>query len=146
MEIIFTNVSGHDTDYLPVPAFQEIPDWYKDTKSYMTGKKEPTIDMDNPGTIKRCMPVFDAITAGYIIKTPADVWVSKKDGMPFYQWRSPDAISFHDLEQAPLHPLQKGTPIAKWLSPWSFMKINYLLLTWIFNCTILDTVFHLGTP
>jgi hypothetical protein len=119
MEITFTNVSGFVTDYLPVPASQVIPDWYKNTESYLTGKKEPVMDMDNPGTIKRCMPVFDAITAGYIIKTPVDIWVTQKDGKPFYQWKSTDGLSFHGIDQAPLHPLKNGAPFAKWLNPWS---------------------------
>jgi hypothetical protein len=32
------------------------------------------------------MPVFDAITAGYIITSPADVYVSIKDGQQYFEW------------------------------------------------------------
>ena len=65
------------------------------------------------------MPVFDAITTGYIIESPADVWVSIRDGQQYFEWSSLALISFHPIEQAPLHPDRKPHSYPKWNNPWS---------------------------
>jgi hypothetical protein len=62
--------------------------------------------------------VFDAITAGYIIKLPADVYVSIRDEGQYFEWASPTFVNFHPIEQAPLHPLQNGFAYPKWMNPW----------------------------
>lgn len=89
-------------------------------------------------TIKRCMPVFDCLNSGYIIKTPTDVYVSQKDAnyvnkekfnengenlylteeeiekkgfakkLPYYEWSNFGIIQFHPVEQAPTHPNRNG--------------------------------------
>lgn len=71
------------------------------------------------GTIKKCMPVFDVITAGYIIPLPADVYVSQKEGAPYYEWSNLGLVQFHPVEQAPLHPKSSGLPYPKWINPWA---------------------------
>lgn len=76
--ITFTNTFGVEDLYPPEPASKNIPQWYKDMDSYMSGEKVPDGNGGTTGTIKRCMPVFDAINSGYIIKTPVDVYVSQK--------------------------------------------------------------------
>jgi hypothetical protein len=83
--IIFTNTSGVLDIEKPKPASDFIPDWYKTMESYIGGKKVP-INAGSTATIKRCMPVFDAITAGYIITLPADVYVSIKEGQQYFEW------------------------------------------------------------
>jgi hypothetical protein len=116
--ITFTNIFGMHEMYPPEPASKNIPDWYKDLESYIGGKK--TYVAVSPATIKKCMPVFDAISIGYIIKTASDVYVSQKDGYPFYSWSSMDVIEFHDVNQAPNHPNRKGLNVyPKFLNPWS---------------------------
>lgn len=97
-----------------------MPNWYKKTESYVTGKKEVFEDSINE-TIKKCIPVFDAITTGYILYTQVDIDVSEKNGMPYYHWPSQDAINFHPIQQAPLHPLQNGYPYPKWNNPYAII-------------------------
>jgi hypothetical protein len=118
MKIIFTNTSGADIEQ-PKPASRLVPDWYKNMESYINKEKKPTGDGTSSGTIKRCMPVLDAITAGYIIESPADVWVSKKDKGQWFEWSDFGLISFHPIEQAPEHPARKPFPYPKWSNPWS---------------------------
>jgi hypothetical protein len=66
------------------------------------------------------MPVFDAITAGYLIFSPADVYVSQKDGVPFYEWSNYSLIAFHAIDQAPEHPNRNGHVVyPKWINPWA---------------------------
>ena len=87
------------------------------------------------GTVKRCMPVFDAVTGGYIITTYADVFISQRPildsetnedtgkTIPWYEWPSFGPIQWHPIEQAPTHPLRKDLPkessYPKWINPWS---------------------------
>lgn len=124
MKITFTNVLGVAEDYKPQPSFQLVPDWYKKTESYVSGEKKPSGDGGNVGTIKRCMPVFDAINSGYIIVSASDVFVSQKETeaggkQPWFEWSSFDLISFHPIIQAPLHPNRNGhMAYPKWNNSW----------------------------
>ena len=120
-EITFTNVLGWDF-FPPKPAVKEVPEWYKNTEEYVTeeGKK-----VHQPGstahTIKKCVPVFDAITAGYILYTQVDVQIHQQDGIPYYTWSSQNAIEFHPVIQAPLHPLKNEAPYPKWMNPYAII-------------------------
>jgi len=118
MNITFTNISGFDGLEQPQPASKFIPEWYKNMESYIGGEKKPKGDGTTSATIKRCMPVFDAINAGYIITTPADVYVSIKDGQQYFEWSSLGLISFHPIEQAPEHPARNEHAYPKWMNYW----------------------------
>lgn len=116
--ITFTNVNMVHESYAPVPAKKVIPEWYKNMSSYTKGGKQLTENFQTSGTIKKCIPVFDAITMGYIIPTYVDLSIETRDDAPFYAWPSHDAISFHPIEQAPEHPAMNGFPYPKWINPW----------------------------
>ena len=118
MKIIFTNTTGADLEQ-PKPASRLMPDWCKNTQSYVNGAKKPSGDGGTTATIKKCVPVFDAITAGYIIESPADVFVSIKDGGQWFEWSDFGLISFHPIEQAPDHPARKQFAYPKWNNPWA---------------------------
>jgi hypothetical protein len=118
MKITFTNVTGADIE-APKPASRVVPDWYKNTSSYIGDEKKPAGNANTTATIKRCMPVFDALTAGYIIETPADVYVTVKDGGQWFEWSDFGLISFHPVEQAPEHPAKNGFAYPKWTNPWA---------------------------
>lgn len=51
----------------PKPASKTLPDWYK-------SQSAPLGEFGS--TIKRCMPIFDAMTAGYILTLPCDIYVN----------------------------------------------------------------------
>jgi len=117
-DIKFTHILGFNDLYPPKPASKEIPEWYQKTEPYVSGKKElPNANINE--TIKKCVPVFDAITAGYILFTPTDLEVTHKNGSPYYQWPDKKIIEFHPVEQAYLHPLANNAPYPKWISPWA---------------------------
>lgn len=117
MKIVFIDTTGSGLE-APKPASKLLPDWYKNTQSYINNEKKPTSDGSAFLTIKRCMPVFDAITAGYIIESPADVYVSIKDGIQWFDWSDFNLINFHPIEQAPNHPDRKPFAYPKWKNPW----------------------------
>ena len=63
----------HDKEILPIPANKNIPAWYRDL--------EPHTNIGNShgrgvGTLKKCLPVLDALTAGYILKSHQDVFIN----------------------------------------------------------------------
>lgn len=109
-------------------ASKDIPEWYKNTNSYSDGLKIPKIDNERgetPSTIKKCMPVFDSICAGYLIKSPSDVYVTDKidengNRYKWYEWPNSKLIEFHGNSQAPLHPDVdlSNNAFPKWLNPW----------------------------
>jgi hypothetical protein len=86
------------------------------------GSKTKSLNFEGKttATLKRCMPVFDALTSGYIILSPVDVFVTIKDGEQWFNWPSGDIISFHNFQQAPTHPdghFNRSYP--KWHNPWA---------------------------
>lgn len=90
----------------PVPASKIIPKWYKDMNSNLFDSSYMPIDNQTgnpPRTIKSCMPVFDMITAGYMVTLPADVYVGPpiEDGSPNISWSidSIKPIDFHHPDQ-----------------------------------------------
>jgi hypothetical protein len=120
MEIIFTNTSPFLHIKSPEPSSKSIPEWYKNTESYISGKKKPDGNGKTTATIKRCMPVFDAIISGYIIYSSTDVYVSIKDGQHWFEWPSINIIDFHPIEQAHLYPNKNEySAYPKWINPWS---------------------------
>ncbi len=122
--IVFTSSIYVSEEYHPQPASSFIPEWYKKLGSYMGGEKTPSGQGKSTGTIKRCMPVFDAIAGGYIIVTPTDVFISQKEAedgtkQPYYEWPNHELIAFHPIEQAPNHPDRNGHMLyPKWMNPW----------------------------
>jgi hypothetical protein len=119
--IVFTKVIDTVSDeYFPKPSSSVLPEWYKKTDSYLGGnKKEIRIDRQTNATIKRCIPVFDALTSGYIISTYCDLIVKKDiNGVSEYITPVPDAIHFHEIAQAPYHPKMNNEPFPKWTNPW----------------------------
>jgi hypothetical protein len=109
-------------EYYPKPAKAEIPDWYKKASSHIDNFKQAYVDNRgfSSATIKKCMPVYDSLTAGYILYTPVDVQVTNDDGGKYFKWPEKDMISFHNAKQVPNHPAAPGSknPFPKWNNPW----------------------------
>ena len=87
----------------PVLASTVLPKWYKDQNLNIGDRM--IIDSKSgttARTIKACMPVFDIMTAGYVIKAPAEILIQKDEfGAPHSSW-SIDGISLiesHSKEQ-----------------------------------------------
>lgn len=101
----------------PKPAILEIPKWYKQTGLYINPELKLHKNEKNNSnlTIKSCVPVFDAITSGYILTTPCDIdFVDPKVFGFRVTWDSTfTAITEHGHDQTKLVPLpDKYEPIA----------------------------------
>jgi hypothetical protein len=119
-KITFTYVGNEHPTFPPSPALNNLPEWYKNQKSYIEDNKKVNFDGANI-TIKKCIPVFDAITMGYIIFTQKDIWIDQTKLGPVYRWRGPEnAVEFHSFLQADQHPLgHENYAYPKMMNPFS---------------------------
>lgn len=138
--IQFINKSEFEQIHLPEPIIKSLPGWYKKSSLLMrkkTNLREPvdvalwdTINRNGVKslatdfTIKKCMPVFDAMTLAYVIKLPSDVIVHKikfdDETKVAFEWNQVGPIMSHSLEQADEYPIgnihKSGVP--KFINPW----------------------------
>jgi hypothetical protein len=94
--------------YEPGPASKFLPEWYKSAASYFNNQKRPRIGQPYV-TIKRCVPVFDSMTAGYIITLNKDLYCEQLEDGPYFHWRveredDPEVITQHHEYQVQGHP------------------------------------------
>lgn len=109
----------------PVPAAALLPDFYKQMPSQMSDTVEFNGHGDPNETMKKCMPVLDSMTMGYLITLPTDVHVQGSDNKQFV-WAANDftAISSHPDGQFPGLPIPQGydaTSAYKFHNPWQIV-------------------------
>ena len=92
--------------YGPQPSSKNLPGWYKNIAGYRDNDKNSYKDGTTSATIKKCIPVFDSLSAGYLIKTYCDIKIEWDDIM--YTIQSPsmynESVEYHPLWQAEGHP------------------------------------------
>jgi hypothetical protein len=69
----------------PRPASEFIPDWWKKMSPYADGNKF-TLNPQPNTTAKKCFPLLDGITAGYIATLWADLLVTQTKEGPYVKW------------------------------------------------------------
>jgi hypothetical protein len=125
---LFKKITFTDTtktvpkEYYPLPAQQILPEWYKKAPPYQgeeRGRSASYRRLLSP-TIKKCIPMFDAISAGYIIRTHCDINLEEKSGAPFFSWPVGEGlIEFHPEEQVcGLPSAESLVDVPKFVSPW----------------------------
>lgn len=62
----------------PVPASKMVPEWYKRQPATVDEERGLASGSFN-GTVKKCIPIFDLMTAGYILSLPMDVYIDASD-------------------------------------------------------------------
>jgi hypothetical protein len=82
-----------------IPASTVIPDWYKNIKPFSTGKKISLLSSNL--TIKKCIPVLDAMSAGYMVCLQNDIVVEKNENEEtVFNWKSGgNLIETHSTKQ-----------------------------------------------
>jgi hypothetical protein len=81
------------------PSSEFIPEWYRKSVAQMPGTSSELL-ISNPSattsTYKKCVPFFDAITAGYMVFLTADIEVIKKENnSQYFMWRTERTIVTH---------------------------------------------------
>jgi hypothetical protein len=59
----------------PQPAYKHLPDWYKLQPGYIGDEKTFLSRGMSSSTVKRCMPMYDVISSGYMIYFPCDIFI-----------------------------------------------------------------------
>ena len=135
-EIVFVNHSGISISEYPYPAKKNIPKWYKDQPSYIPGISPEVFSENGASTGKKCMPLFDAMTSGYIIPTFFDIEVKIENGVQIFKSNEWDVflttmgtgyrttivdslVSSQMRSQAINHPADFGHDYPKFSNPWS---------------------------
>lgn len=102
----------------PVAAVKKAPDFYKAIKSQSDNHPAS-------GTVKRCVPFLDALSAGFIIPLWADLYVTAISGelnLSFPQnLPMQKSIESHGYVQMPGHPMADkpyGKNFMKFINPW----------------------------
>lgn len=77
----------------PFPASQALPQWWKDATPYIKSLKNPDgkkIIIENGesnASFKKCTPMLDLLSSGYIVPLWADVQVKIENNSPYISWR-----------------------------------------------------------
>lgn len=93
----------------PSPSSKHLPEWYKKMNTYMRASKPPHPKAYNWETgkdlsnlsMKSCVPVFDALTSGYMLTLSADVIVTHDSNYKFrMMWDVPwQIVTTHNKSQ-----------------------------------------------
>ncbi len=104
-KIEFINITTTPLDP-PEPAKNSIPEWYKKHPGFLSddGSAKPNGNGQSLATVKKCMPFFDSLTAGYIMSTAVDIHVTQTEEGVHYEWARLSYIQFHDILQVQEHP------------------------------------------
>lgn len=99
----------------PQPATKFVPDWYRKQRGSIND--EETLPKGfATATVKKCMPVFDLMTAGYMLTMPCDVYLDSTDPEKL-TWSIPasikqfqaDMFSSHEKQQYDEYPIDRST-------------------------------------
>lgn len=107
----------------PESARNNTPEWWKKQSRYQQDMHTYNAKGELSHTIKRCMPVMDAMIAGYVIKLPSDLVVQQINGNPAFVWGYTDwtLIAPHNVEQVTEYPKDDSwhpQPL-KFINPWA---------------------------
>lgn len=97
----------------PVPASKMVPEWYRKQPAVVNNESSYIGGGVNT-TIKKCMAIYDAITMGYFLLAPCDIYVDATDPeklsysvpLRIKQFQS-DLFAVHTPEQYDHYPLDK---------------------------------------
>lgn len=112
MKIQFIPTGETGRDFPPTPMKKTVPVWYKSAPMEMGPKTALWFNRENSvtnGTIRKCAPVLDYLTSGYVLRTQTEILISShinKDTSQEIFWRhasnEKDTVSHHPHEQCPV--------------------------------------------
>jgi hypothetical protein len=126
IDFVAMNKFDYDTQLKPYPASKNIPDWWRDELPYDVSKENPTgkkiivsFGYSN-ATFKKCTPMLDAITSGYIVPLWADAQVRWTEEGPQVTWRTKRNLFEHhgDSSSRVQPPAGYSNHVYKYLNTW----------------------------
>lgn len=86
----------------PTPAVKSTPEWYKKQKTYFGDENDFNKQGFSSSTVKKCMPVFDAMTSGYILYMPCDLFIDATNPEKL-EWSIPGTLNFIKKDFVAMH-------------------------------------------
>lgn len=109
IEFLSPNKFLMETREKPIPASKMLPQWWRDMPIYSNGDKKLDIQPYPNVTAKRCFPLLDSLTAGYIMPLWADILVTQNVAGPYIKWATNDpVVEAWDSEQSSLYEVPDG--------------------------------------
>jgi hypothetical protein len=110
----------------PYPAVKQLPKWFTEASPYSTMAGYPSDDKlhvrkrNANATFKKCTPMLDSLSAGYIIPLWTDVMIEQNDGFPEVYWKTQaDPFSLHGEPSREIPAPTGYNPIVyKYLNAW----------------------------
>jgi hypothetical protein len=99
-EIEFIALTKHSFEVCPkpFPASKALPQWWKDATPYIKspdnpdGKKIILFNRESNASFKKCVPMLDSLSSGYIFTLQSDVLVEIENNQPKLSWRVKDEV------------------------------------------------------
>lgn len=133
----------------PQPASKFLPEYYKDMPSLSAGTFERPVfngSGEPSQTMKKCMPVLDSMSAGYIIPVVTDIYCENSgDFGKTFTWPVDNfqAVQSHPEGQFPGLPIpEEYDDIAayKFLNPWQIVTPPG------YSCLFVQPMWHYDLP
>jgi hypothetical protein len=110
----------------PYPAVKQLPQWFTDAipysalSGYPQDNKLHFRNKEANATYKKCVPLLDGISSGYIIPLWADVQIEQEEGMPEIYWKTDkDIFSLHGPSSREIPaPVGYDQIVFKYLNCW----------------------------
>lgn len=108
----------------PFPASQALPQWWKDATPYIKtpqnqdGKKIIIENLQSNASFKKCTPMLDALSSGYVVPLWADVQIKNENNNSLITWRTTrDVFETHDGQEVEIPDGYQKTQF-KFLNQW----------------------------
>ena len=108
----------------PFPASEAIPKWWKNASPYIKsaenpdGKKIIVSNSESNASFKKCTPMLDILSSGYIVPLWADIQVRIQGESPLITWRvQKNVFELHDGQEVEIPDGYQKTQF-KFLNQW----------------------------
>lgn len=125
IEFVALNKYGFEVSPKPFPASQAIPQWWKDATPYSVSKNNPDgkkliiENHESNASFKKCTPMLDMLSSGYVVPLWADVQVKIKNDQPSLNWRVKNPVfdlhNGHGIEKPDGYHQVKYKFINQWI-------------------------------
>ena len=117
---------GWEVAQRPYPATQAIPDWWKAMTPYEKSPDNPegnkliVKNRTSSASAKKCVPMLDALTSGYIIPLWSDVLVKNEGPNKHISWRvQEDVFQEHGIQAREVQtPIGFNEQVFKFMNKW----------------------------
>jgi hypothetical protein len=124
IEFVALNRYAFEVCPKPFPASQVLPQWWKDASPYIKGPQNPDgkkiiiEDRESNASFKKCTPMLDVLSSGYVVPLWSDIQIRNVDGYPVISWRTTQNVfELHDGQEVEIPDGYQNIQV-KFLNQW----------------------------